>query len=456
MTVRSTPPTLPLPPGRLGLPTIGESIAYLRDPESFIAQRQKQYGNLFKTHLFGRPTIVLIGADAVRFLFSNDGQKLEMTNTRNFEILLGAKSIGVQTGTAHQVLRRQLFQAFQPRALESYAVTMEAVTEHYLQKWERMGTLTWYDELKKYTLDIACRLFVGVSTAADEPLEKVYQAWSEGLLTIPIRLPGSKFDRAVRARKNLLDRIDRLIEQRQQQSSNEQDVLSILLTAKDETGNALSRADIKDNILGMLIAGHETLTSALTSFCLLMAQHPEVLEVVRNEQAKLGDPKPLNPETLKQMTYLEQVLKEVLRVAPPVVRSGSRKVLHSCELAGYSIPKGWDVYYQIPETHQDSQYTHPEQFDPDRFSQQRSQDKQKVFSYVPFGGGIRECLGKEFARLEMKLFAALLARNYRWELIPGQNLERVVLPFSRPRDGLKVKFGRISEENLFENNLNSN
>ncbi|MBF2009193.1 MAG: cytochrome P450 [Chlorogloeopsis fritschii C42_A2020_084] len=439
----STQSTLPLPPGRLGLPAIGESISYLHDPAGFIAKRQQQHGNIFKTHLFARPTIVLIGADAARFLFSNDGQKLEMTNTPNFEILLGAKSIGVQTGATHQILRRQLFQAFQPRALENYAIAMEAVTRRYLQKWEQMGTLTWYEELKKYTLDIACRLFVGVSTAADESLEKVYEAWSEGLLTIPIRFPGSKFDRAVRAREELLARFDYLIEQRQQHPSSEKDVLSILLVAKDEAGNSLSRAAIKDNILGMLIAGHETLTSALTSLCLLLAQHPKVLEAVRTEQAQLGFPTQLTQETLKQMIYLEQVLKEVLRIAPPVVRSGSRKVLESCEFGGYLIPQGWDVYYQIPETHQDSQiYTHPEQFDPDRFSPERTQDKQKLFSHIPFGGGIRECLGKEFARLEMKLFAALLVRDYKWELVPGQNLERVVLPFSRPRDGLKVKFSR--------------
>ncbi|MFQ4143405.1 cytochrome P450 [Chlorogloeopsis sp. ULAP02] len=443
MTNFSTEPTLPLPPGQLGLPAIGESISYLRDPVGFIAKRQQQHGNIFKTHLFGCPTIVLIGADAARFLFSNDGQKLEMTNTPNFEILLGAKSIGVQTGAAHQILRRQLFQAFQPRALENYAITMETVTQRYLQKWEQMGTLTWYEELKKYTLDIACRLFVGVSTAADESLEKVYEAWSEGLLTVPVRFPGSKFDRAVRAREKLLARFDYLIEQRQQHPLNQQDVLSILLIAKDEAGNALSRAAIKDNILGMLIAGHETLTSALTSLCLLLAQHPKVLEAVRTEQAQLGFPTQLTQETLKQMTYLEQVLKEVLRIAPPVVRSGSRKVLESCEFGGYLIPQGWDVYYQIPETHQDSQiYTHPEQFDPDRFSPERTQDKQKLFSHIPFGGGIRECLGKEFARLEMKLFTALLVRDYEWELLPGQNLERVILPFSRPRDGLKVKFSR--------------
>ncbi|SRR5579883_455118 len=443
MTSLSTKPALPLPPGRFGLPIIGESILYLRDPQSFIAKRQHLYGNIFKTHLFGRPTVALIGAEAVRFLFANESQHFEMTNTLSFEVLLGDKSIGVQTGNAHQMLRRQLFQAFQPRALANYAVTMEEITQRYLKKWEQRETLTWYDELKKYTLDIACRLFVGVSTAADENLKQVYETWSDGLLSLPIRVPGSKFDRAVRARERLLAQIDAIIDQRQQQISGKEDVLSILLQAKDEAGNSLSRVDIKDNVLAMLVAGHETLTSALTSLCLLLAQHPKVLETLRTEQAQLGLSTPLTQEILKQMTYLDQVLKEVLRILPPVVRSGSRKVLQSCELSGYCIPQGWDVFYQIQETHQDqSIYTQPEQFDPERFSPERSEDKQKVFSNIPFGGGMRECLGKEFARLEMKIFTALLVREYEWEILGGQNLERVVLPFSRPQDGLKARFWR--------------
>lgn len=435
---------LRLPPGRSGVPVFGESIQYLRDPEGFIAKRQQQYGNVFKTNLFGRPTIALIGAEAVQFLFANDGRKLEMTNTPNFEILLGKKSIGVQIGTAHQVLRRQLFQAFQPRALENYAVTMAEMTHDYLEQWEQLGTLTWYRELKQYTLDIACRLLVGVSTNVDSELAAVYETWSRGLLTIPVRFPGSPFDRAVQAREKLLAQFDQLIEQRQKELINQQDVLSILLTAKDEQGQALSRDEVKDNILGMLIAGHETLTSALTSLCQLLAQHPAVLEALRAEQSRLGNPTILSQDTLKQMTYLEQVLKEVLRLLPPVVRSGSRRVLEACEFGGYVIPEGWDLYYQIPETHQDSQiYENPERFDPDRFSPERAEDKQQLFSHIPFGGGIRECLGKEFARLEMKIFAALLVRDYYWKLLPGQDLERTVLPFSRPRDELKVKFGRL-------------
>lgn len=158
-----------------------------------------------------------------------------------------------------------------------------------------------------------------------------HETWRDGLLSIPVRFPGSRFDRAVRAREQLLTQFDQLIDQRQQNPTSKQDVLSILLAAKDEEGNALSRVDIKDNVLGMLVAGHETLTSALTSLCQLLAQHPEVLEAVRAEQLRLGNPTTLTQEALRQMTYLEQVLKEVLRLIPPVVRSGSRKVLESSE-----------------------------------------------------------------------------------------------------------------------------
>ncbi len=117
-----------------------------------------------------------------------------------------------------------------------------------------------------------------------------------------------------------------------------------------------------------------------------------------------------------------------------------------CEFNSYSIPQGWFILYQIGKTHQDGRvYAHPEQFDPGRFEAQRAEDKAKPYSYVPFGGGVRECLGKEFAKLEMKLFVVQLLREYEWELLPNQNLDLIMTPTPHPRDGLQVKFQRLAE-----------
>jgi retinoid hydroxylase len=109
------------------------------------------------------------------------------------------------------------------------------------------------------------------------------------------------------------------------------------------------------------------------------------------------------------------------------------------------MPQGWQVLYQINNTHQDPAiYQDPDRFDPDRFHPDRAEDKLKPFGHVPFGGGLRECLGKEFARLEMKLFAARLLQEFDWQLIPDQDLSFVIIPTPKPKDGLKVSFQRRS------------
>lgn len=433
--------SLPLPPGNFGLPLIGETISFFRDPD-FAKKRQQRYGPIFKTHLFGRPTVMMIGSEAIRFLLSNENQYFSISWPYSTQVLLGPASIPMQTGGEHQQRRKLLSQAFQPRALVGYVSTIKDITHSYLDKWERMGTLTWYPELRKYTFDVACKLLVGTDSAADSHFGEWFEEYCDGLFTIPLQLPWTKFGRALRSRQQLLAKIEDIVRQRQQQPNSSQDALGILLQARDEDGNSLSLQELKEQVLVLLFAGHETLTSAIASLCLLLAQHPEVLASARAEQQQLGFEEPLTLEHLKQMTYLEQVLKEVLRVLPPV-GGGFREAIKSCEFNGYLIPQGWSAFYQITRTHQDSSiYTETEQFDPQRFGPERAEDKSKPFSHVPFGGGVRECLGKEFAKLEMKLFAALLVREYEWELVPGQNLDMVMIPTPHPRDGLQVKFHR--------------
>ncbi|WP_313934873.1 cytochrome P450 [Nostoc sp. FACHB-280] len=433
----------PLPPGDLGLPLIGETISFLRDPD-FATKRQQKYGNVFKTNLFGSPTIMMVGAEANRFLFSKENQNFVIQWPKSVSTLLGPASLSTQTGSIHQTRRKLLSQAFQPRALTSYIPAMEEITHRYFKKWEQLQHLTWYPELRQYTFDIACKLLVGTDVTEDTEFIELFEEWCAGLFTLPIQLPWTKFGKALKCRKKLLARIEAIIKERQQKPNSHQDALGLLLDAKDEDGNSLSIEELQDQLLTLIFAGHETLTSALSSFCLLLAQNPEILAAAKTEQEQINCSGELTSENLKQMNYLDQILKEVLRIIPPV-GGGFRSVIQTSNFNGYRIPQGWSVLYQIGQTHQDENvYKNPEIFDPKRFGIDRAEDKPQAFSYVSFGGGIRECLGKEFAKLEMKIFAALLLRGYEWELVPGQNLDLEMIPTPRPRDGLKVVFSSIS------------
>lgn len=430
-----------VPPGKLGLPFVGETFSFITDP-LFAVKKHRQYGPIFKSNILGNPTIFVQGADFIQFILSNENKYFVVSLPYTIEQLLGAKSLSVQTGAEHQSRRKVLYKAFQPRALNEYTHSIQEITHYYLAKWAATGCLVWYPQLQQYTFDVACKLLISLDNASQTNLGKLYETWSEGLFSLPVRQRWMPFGRALRCRQLILDEVAAVIRERQQQPNFGTDALGILLEARDETGNDLPLEEIKDQILMLLFAGHGTLTSALASFCLLVAQHPEVLERCREEQQIHQLNGTLNADTLRGMTYLDRVIQEVLRLIPPV-GGGFRKVLRHCEFNGYQFPEGWNVIYEISLTHQNELlYCQPGQFNPDRFSQDCSADQRKPFSYVPFGGGIRECLGKELARLEMKLFATHLIRDYEWELEPSQNLNINPIPVPHPRDGLKVKLRR--------------
>lgn len=436
----STDNQLPLPPGNLGLPIIGETISFLTD-KNFVNKRQEKYGNVFKTNILGLTTIVMIGAEANRFIFSAENRDFPIPPHKDTLDLLGHASLAMQTGSIHQNRRKLLAQAFQTRALASYTPAMVEITNSYLQKWKDLGQLTLYPQLREYAFDVACKLLVGTDITHDHDFLKLFEAWCQGLDALPIRLPWTTFSKALKSRELLLAKIDKIIIERQKQPSlenSEKDALDLLLNAKDENGNNLSVDEIKDQILGLLFIGHEALSSVLCYFCLLLAQNPKILAAARQEQQQINCTGALTSEHLKQMTYLDQILKEILRFIPPI-GGAFRSVTKTCEFNGYSIPEGWMVMYNTYQTHQDKNiYQNPQIFDPDRFSVERNEDKSKPSSYIPFGGGIKECLGKEFAKLEMKIFTALLLRGYEWELVPGQNLDLKMTPMPQPSDGLKV------------------
>ncbi len=433
---------LPLPPGSFGLPIIGETIPFFQDSK-FVQKHRQKYGNIFKTHLFGCPTVFVIDEQINRFILMNEEKYFVSAWPKSTRVLLGNYSLTTNAGEFHTSRRRLIYQAFKPRALASYIPTIEKITQQYLQKWETIANLTWYSELRRYTFDVACTLFVGQEKGSNTVLFSLFEEWCSGLFSLPLNLPQTRFGKALKCRYKLLNVLEQIILERQQQENLGNDALGILLNTEDEKGEKLSLAELKDQILVLLFAGHETLTSSVTSFCLLMTQYPDIFMKVEAEQKALNYPE-FTLDTLKEMTYLEQVLKEVLRLIPPV-GGVFREVIQSCEFNGFQIPQGWRVLCSIKGMHEDEKlYFHVKQFNPERFAPHLEINPKSNNAYIPFGGGIRECIGKEFARLESKILAAMLARHYDWTLRPNQNLELVMIPSPRPRDGLKVCFQKSS------------
>ena len=447
-----------LPPGNFGLPFIGETLKFFTDPD-FARKRHAEFGPVFKTRLLGSPTVFVKGPEGNRFILTNENEYFRVSWPPSVKKLLGPLSLALQSGHVHTARRKLLVQAFQPRALSGYIPAMEEISDRYFQSWLTQTELTWYPQLRDYTLDIACKLLIGLDNGSETKLGALFETWCAGLFSLPVNLPWTAFGKAWRSREQLLNEIEQLIRNRQillqaNPERPETDALDIMLNARDEdTGERLSIEELKDQVLLLLFAGHETLTSAIASFCLLMAQNPAAMTKARTEQSQFAS-QPLSLALFKEMSYLDQVIKEVMRLVPPV-GGGFREVLSDCEYGGFSIPKGWSALYQINSTHSDSDvFPNPKDFDPDRFAP--TAEKLKPFSHVPFGGGLRECIGKEFARLEMKVFAARLLREYQWTLLPDQDLSMAIVPTPKPRGGLKVRFEqRTNSEIRFKQRTSS-
>lgn len=434
----TTTPPAPLPPGNFGLPMIGETLDFLLDPE-FANKRQARYGNVFKTHLLGQPTVIMIGPEANEFILSTHMDHFSWRDgwPANFRELLG-ESLFLQEGDEHRRNRKLLMPAFHGQALAGYIDTMHTLTHRYAQQWASLGQFIWFDQMKQLTFEVASTLLLGSESGHQtQQLSTWFTDLTNGLFAPPLRWPWMPFGKAIRARNRLLEHLEQVIQERQNHPT--QDALGMLVQSEDENGDRLSLEEIKAQALLMLFAGHETTTSLLTSLMMALAQHPDVLNKARAEQFQEPD-KTVAPtlEQLRQMTYLDQIIKEVERLYPPV-GGGFRGVTKAFEFNGYRVPQGWKALYRISASHYDPRcFSQPHQFDPDRFSPERAEHKRYNFSLVGFGGGPRICLGLAFAQLEIKIVASYLLRYYDWELLPNQNLQIKNIPTLRPKSGLKV------------------
>ncbi|KAK9292590.1 hypothetical protein L1049_020564 [Liquidambar formosana] len=439
-----------LPPGQTGWPMIGETIEFLSTgwnghPEKFIFDRMAKYSNqIFKTSLMGEPAAVVCGMAGNKFLFTNEN-KLVTTWWPKSAKKIFPSSQQTSLKQEGENIRKLAPHFLKPESLQRYIGIMDTIAQrHFASDWDNKQEVEVYPLAKGYTFWLACRLFLSI----DDPVQVAnfaapFGLISSGIFAIPIDLPGTACNRAIKAAKLIRKELRSIIKKRKvdlaaNKATPTQDILSHMLFTPDENGRFMNELFIADKILALLIGGHDTASVAVTFIVKYLAELPEIYNEVYKEQMEIVKSKSpgelLNWEDIQKMKYSWNVACEVMRLVPPL-QGSFREALNDFIYAGFSIPKGWKLYWSTHSTHRDPQcFPEPEKFDPSRFEGSGP----APYTYVPFGGGPRMCPGKEYARLEILVFMHNVVKRFRWEkLLPDEKI--VVDPMPIPANGLPVR-----------------
>ena len=441
---------LPLPPKPTGLPFLRSSLQFARGPIDFFVSMYQTYGPAFSLQAFDFNLTVMLGAKANRAILIEHADKLSARE--GYSLLLGLMddALLVSDGAHHARQRRLIQPAFHSRRIESYFEIMREVTLRQMATWRDGDVIDIYAEARRMTLEIVVRALLGVDirdqldTMADiitHTFDYVTQPASRKLFKIDS--PFHPYGRSLRARRQLDEMLYGLIRDKRQQLSQQNiasdDVLSWLIEATDDDdeagdGTRLSDSSIRDQVLLLIYAGHDTSTCSIAWALQLLAQHPDVAARLYAEQTQVLNGRALLMSDLKAMLYLDSVVDEVLRLYP-AVWIGMRGVTQDFEFDGKRIPAGSKVMYSPGASHRLPEvFKNPADFDPERFS---AANKLKIppFAYVPFGGGARTCIGMTFAQVELRVMLTELMAHFNFELVSNRRVPMHYNPTLAPAHG---------------------
>ncbi|KAL2925659.1 Beta-amyrin 28-monooxygenase [Bienertia sinuspersici] len=350
-------------------------------------------------------------------------------------------------------MRKLLPQFLKVETLKCYIGIMDIIAQrHFASGWENKDEIFVFPLAKRYTFWLACRLFLSV----EDPdhiarFADPFHLLASGIISIPIDFPGTPFNKAIKAANIIRKELRMIINQRkidlaEKKATPTQDILSHMLTVRDDNGQHMNEMDIADKILGLLIGGHDTASVVITFIIKYLAELPHIYNGVYKEQMEIAKSKApgelLKWEDIQKMKYSWNVACEVMRLIPPL-QGAFKEAMTEFTYAGFTIPKGWKLYWSAYSTHGNPQYfSDPEKFDPSRFEG----GGPAPYTYVPFGGGPRMCPGKEYARLEILVFIHNAVKRFRWEKqITDENI--VVDPFPKPAKGLPI---RLTPNDVFK------
>jgi cytochrome P450 len=372
---------------------------------------QDRYGDIFTVRLIHEDTwVMLADPEAVKQVFTGDPRVYHAgEGNQILEPVLGRYSLLVLDEKPHMSQRRLLLPPFHGERMQAYGKTMEEVAAREIDSWPTGTPYRLRPRMQAITLDIILRTVFGVGEGEKvldlrEALRDFLDLTTDPRLLLPVLLVGPRRVRRVPAFRRRIDRVDRLIyreiaeRRRAGDLADREDVLSMLIQARHEdSGQPMSDAEMRDELLTLLVAGHETTATSLAWAVERLARYPEKLERLR-EEVEAGED-----------DYLTATIQETLRLRP-VISIVARRLTESVEIGGYELPAGVSVTPSIYLVHRNPEvYPEPERFLPERFLY----DPPGTYTWIPFGGGVRRCLGASFAQFEMAVVLRELIRRHR-------------------------------------------
>jgi cytochrome P450 len=444
--------TASLPAGPKGTLLGGNLPELRRDWLGVLTRYARTYGDFVPLRFGPRRAFLLNHPDLV--------EEVQVTKQRNFvksQVLRnGRRLLGngllVSEGDFWRRQRRLMQPAFHRQQVAGYGQVMVERTLSQLERWPEGEVLDVHEAMMSLTLEIVARTLFGVdigpataeAQAAIEVLLKRFReridSW-QFMLPDTLPIPGNLA--FLRSAKRLDAIIFEIIEQRRASGRDHGDLLSTLLAAQDEDGSQMTDRQLRDEVMTLFLAGHETTAIALSWTFYLLACHPEQEASLAAELAAvLGDRSPTSAD-LPSLPYLERVVSESLRLYPPAWSQG-REALEACEIGGYPVPRGGTLLFSQWVIQRDPRwFDQPESFQPERWADGLARRLPR-FAYFPFGGGPRLCIGQPFALMEAALILATVLQRYRLDLASSEPIVPWPSITMRPKQGLPMRPTRRS------------
>jgi cytochrome P450 len=439
------------PPGPKGHFLLGNLAAVSRDWVAFYSHCANEYGDVVQVRYLHVPIcLVMHPRDIEYVLVTNPGNFTKSADYRALARVLG-NGLLTNEGKAWQHQRSLIQPAFRRENILSYAPVITSAACQLLGNWKDGESRNVHEDMMAVTLQIVAQCLFGAAvTGVAERVGKAMQVVTDRFLTdagqallLPFDLPDFLAPARRRAIKDLNKIIHDILRERRNSNQARGDLLDTLLQVRDAEGNPMSDAQLRDEVMTLFLAGHETTAIALSWTCLLIAKNPEIEAKLTEEiREVLGDREPAI-EDIPRLRYTEMILKESMRLYPAVWGIG-RRAIGDCEIGGYRVAAGTNVFILQFLTHRDPRFfPDPETFNPERWREDPVRSgKIPRFAYFPFGGGPRVCVGAAFAMLEATLLLAMIQQRFHLELEPGYEVKPVATVTLRPKNGIRATVRR--------------